>query len=311
MPESPDKPKVVRLIKKSQLPSLADESPPVKESSPSQPSEPSQLSSSAEPPQWKSERGPIRFNRPRRPGPPGKGRVSPWSKKPSGKKTKAHAGAASSKVRTQARASAPRAAKPAKPAPVVLTPAQQEEILNLYREMVGKGERPPEGRRVKIATLLNIPYAAVAQVVREHVTHERYRRTNFEIEKLYWQQVRLGQKNAGTIAQQIATQLNLDLGRVWWWLEKLHEPRKSFVHDPELGEAEKNGILAAYEAYLQQAEPPEKGLHQTLAEQIGNVTPRQVHKVLWAYRDQVWQTLEGREPPVPVPPANDEVVAPS
>lgn len=303
MPKPPDKPKVVRLIKKSQLPGPADESPLVKESSPGQSSGPSQPGSPAEPLQWKSERGPVQYNRPPRPSSFAKERVSSWSKKTSSKKTRTHAGAASS-VQSQARSSSQRAAKPA---PVVLTPTQQAEILSLYRDMVNKGERPPEGRRNKIATLLNVPYAVVAQVVKGHVTHARYRRTNFEIEKLYWQHVRRGEKNAGTIAQQITTQLNLELGRVWWWLEKLHEPRKSFAQDAELGEAEKTAILAAYEAYLQQEEPPEKGLHQTLAEQVGSVTPRQVHNVLWSYRNQIWQTLEGREaPPVTIPPTNAE-----
>jgi hypothetical protein len=171
--------------------------------------------------------------------------------------------------------------------------------------MVTKGERPSEGRRIKIATLLNIPYAAVAEVVKGHVTHERYRRTNFEIEKLYWQSVRQGEKNAGTIAQHIAAQLNLDAGRVWWWLEKLHEPRKSFAHDPELEEANKTAILSAYETYLQQTEPPEAGLHHVLAEQAGHLTPRQIHKVLWAYRNEVWQTLEGREKPQAIVQPNE------
>lgn len=308
MPKPPDKPKVVRLIKKSQVPGPADEPLPVKESGPGQSSGPSQLDSPGEPRQWKSERGPIEYNRPHRPSSFAKGRVSSWSKKPLGKKTKAHAGTAPS-VQSEARSSTRRATKPA---PVVLTPAQQAEILDLYREMVNKGERPPEGRRGKIAALLNVPYAVVAQVVKGHVAHARYRRTNFEIEKLYWQHVRRGEKNAATIAQQIATQLKLELGRVWWWLEKLHQPRKSFAQDAELTEAEKTAILTAYEAYLQQEEPPEKGLHQTLAEQVGAVTPRQVHNVLWSYRNQIWQTLEGREkPPVTIPPTNAEAGASS
>lgn len=117
--------------------------------------------------------------------------------------------------------------------------------------MVLKDDRPPEGRRAKIAGILNVPYPHVAEVVRGYVTHERYRRTNFDIERKYWQSVRAGVTNARSISHEIAGQLQLDEGRVWWWLEKLHEPRKSFANDPELEASKQAAILELYEAYLQ------------------------------------------------------------
>lgn len=189
----------------------------------------------------------------------------------------------------------PRVPPPPKPAPVVLSQEQKEEILGLYRSMVTKGERPPEGRRKKIAALLNIPYASVAEVVRNYVTHERYRRTNFDIERAYWQAVRAGETNAQTIAAHIAEQFRLEEGRIWWWLEKLHEPRKSFAHDPEVEESKRSAVVAQYEAYLQLPDPPEKGLHQSLAEQLGGLSPRQVHRILWEYRMSQWRLLEGTQ----------------
>jgi hypothetical protein len=190
---------------------------------------------------------------------------------------------------------------------VVLSEEQKEQILGLYRGMVTKGERPPEGRRKKIAALLNIPYVNVAEVVRNYVTHERYRRTNFDIEKAYWQAIRAGQTNARTIAAHIAEQLRLEEGRIWWWLEKLHEPRKSFANDPEVEESKRSAVLAHYEAYLQLPDPPEKGLHQFLAEQLGGLSPRQVHRILWEYRISHWRLLEDtqRESAPDVAPASE------
>ncbi len=185
------------------------------------------------------------------------------------------------------------------PSPVVLTEEDRRKILELYQAMVRADERPPGGRRRKIATMLNLPYKKVAEVVKNFLTHARYRRTNFEIEKAYWRAIQAGETNARAIAAQIAGQLQLAEGRVWWWLKKLHEPRKSFAQDPEIEESKREVILAEYQAYLQRTEPPQKGLHLTLAERIGGLTPRQVHKVLWEYRIGIWNSLEGIEQPPP------------
>ncbi|RMG52844.1 MAG: hypothetical protein D6723_08145 [Acidobacteria bacterium] len=191
-------------------------------------------------------------------------------------------------------------------APVVLTEEDRAKILQLYQAMVLANERPPGGRRRKIATVLNLPYKQVAEVVKNFLTHARYRRTNFEIEKAYWRAVQAGETNARAIAAQIAGQLQLAEGRVWWWLKKLHEPRKSFARDPEIEESKREAILAEYRAYLQRTEPPVKGLHLTLAEHIGGLTPRQVHKVLWEYRIGIWNSLEG----IDQPPTSDAAPSP-
>lgn len=258
MGEPPDKTRVVRLVKKPQsAPPESAKSPPP-EAPPSTPPRP----------------------RPRF-GP----RMSPLGHRRGKKKP------------VQRRQGPRRPAVPPqpKPVPIVLSEEQKARILSLYRSMVAKGERPPEGRRKKIAALLNIPYANVAEVVRNYITHARYRWTNFDIEKAYWQAVRAGETNARTIAARIAEQLGQEEGRVWWWLEKLHEPRKSFAQDPEVEESKRSAVVALYEEYLQWPEPPEKGLHQFLAEQVGGLSPRQVHKILWQYRMNQWRLLEGTQ----------------
>lgn len=259
MSELPDKTRVIRLIKKPQQPASDAPvgSPP------------------SEPPPVASVNRPRREDRPR----PQQKRA-PWKKK---------------QIPQRREPRGPSAPPQPKPAPIILTEEQRTKVLDLYRGMVVAGERPPEGRRKTIAAMLNIPYANVAEVVRNYITHERYRRTNFDIEKSYWQAIRAGETNARAIARQIAARLNLEEGRIWWWLEKLHEPRKSFAKDPEVEEEKRAQILAEYETYLQQPDPPEKGLHETLAERIGGLMPRQVHKVLWEHRMSVWKSLEGTE----------------
>ncbi len=268
MTEQTDKTRVIRLVKKAQV---ASTSPPAQ--APQESPSPERPKSDPRPPR--------RFDR-----------VKPQLERPSWKNKpfRKRQGPPASRDRRP-----PKSVPPPKPIPIVLTEEQKARILELYRDMVMKGERPAEGRRNKIAEMLSIPYAKVAEVVRGYVTHERYRRTNFDIEKRYWQAVRSGETNAQVIAKTIADQLRVDEGRVWWWLEKLHEPRKSFAQDPELEESKRDTILAFYEAYLEQTDPPEKGLHLWMAEQVGDLTPRQVHKVLWTYRFNAWQALEGTE----------------
>jgi len=255
MSEPPDKTRVIRLVKKPQQTAKAPAAVP--------PSEPPRAPA----------RPQRRFDPPLRPP-----ERPPWKKEP---------------FPNRPAPRRPRVPPSPKPAPVVLTEEQRVKILDLYRGMVMAGERPTEGRRKKIADRLDLPYASVADVVRGYVTHERYRRTNFDIEKAYWQTLREGETNARTIARRIAERLRLEEGRIWWWLEKLHEPRKSFANDPEVEEPKRAAIVALYQTYLQQANPPEMGLHRWLAEQIGGLTARQVHKVLCEYRLGLWQSLEG------------------
>jgi hypothetical protein len=263
MNEPPDKTRVIRLVKKPQQP--VQKVPP------------------ATPPPEAAPKGqgiqPRRVDRHAQPlGPPAWKKGPPLNRRPPRRP--------------------PAPARP-KPTPIVLTEEQRVKILSYYRDMVIAGERPPEGRRKKIAAMLNIPYANVAEVVKSYLTHERYRRTNFDIERAYWQHIRAGEINARSIAARIANQLALEEGRVWWWLEKLHEPRKSFATDPEIDQTKRASLLALYETYLQRSEPPEKGLHEWLAEQVGGLIPRQVHNVLWDHRMSVWKSLEGTqsEPP--------------
>jgi len=181
--------------------------------------------------------------------------------------------------------------KAAPPVPKKLTPEQRRQIEERYRAMVASGERPPEGRRKTIARELGLPYALVSEVVKNYLHRERLRRTNFEIEKIYWREVLAGQDDARAIVERAAAELKLDPGRVWWWLEKLHEGRKALDAEPEVNETQRAAILSFYQEYLKREAPPEKGLHLLISETLGDVTPRQVHKVLLRYRLGFWTRL--------------------
>jgi hypothetical protein len=271
MEKPPENAKVVRLVKKP-----AEEQ---KKPAPTPPREARERVAAPPPPR------PLRPPRPPRPeGFQPRGQ-KPWGKKPF------------YKDRPQRQPRVPPAPRrPPKPAAVFLTQEQRAKIVELYRAMVVAGERPPEGRRNKIAALMNIPYQKVAEVVQSYLQHERLRRTNFDIEKAYWAAVRAGTQDARAIADQIAQDLKLDVGRIWWWLEKLHESRKAFTTDPDVSDEQRAKILTAYEAYLRLSVPPEKGLHLTIAEQVGEVTPRQVHRALWEHRANAWKQLQGTLP---------------
>jgi hypothetical protein len=68
------------------------------------------------------------------------------------------------------------------------------------------------------------------------------------------------------------------------WLDVLHDDERAFSNVPDPAPEVQQQILDAYRAYLESSEPPEHGLHYSIAGQIGKVSPRQVHKVLQSYR---------------------------
>ena len=69
------------------------------------------------------------------------------------------------------------------------------------------------------------------------------------------------------------------------WIDVLHDDPHAFDSVPDPGDEQRNAVVNAYAQYIAATEPPEKGLHQTIADQIGGaIKPRQVHKILQSYR---------------------------
>lgn len=168
-----------------------------------------------------------------------------------------------------------------------LEPAQRQQVITRYLEMVQSGERPEGGRRLAIAKELQFQPRDVVLAVREWSTGvmgQLSRQQLFEIEKLYWQAIH--NKNGfkfDELPLMIAKQVGFaSTEQVTRWLDQLHDRTKIEKVAPPTPE-QADQIIDAYQDYLKQTEPPTQALHSTLAKIVG-VLPSQVHRVLCDYR---------------------------
>lgn len=178
----------------------------------------------------------------------------------------------------------------------------REEIIRRYKLMVYRGERPPAGRRKHIAAELNLPFAQVAEVIRQWRAGLKddvpslSRQQLFEIEKAYWRHLEARQVPLLEIPVVVARELGLTEWQVARRIDLLHDdPSKvSMIEHPGPEIAER--IETAYRQYLTRAQPPSDTLHATFARLFG-VTPKQVYRVLLEYRNRVRaEALEAQAP---------------
>lgn len=174
-----------------------------------------------------------------------------------------------------------------------LTPEQYDQATARYAQYVETGERPAGGRRRTIAKDLGVPLQAVVLAVRrwaqqqyaESPTPRPSRTQLFEIEKLYWKCLDGGECSYDEIPDAIAAQLDFVTPyQVLRWIDVLHDNTKVAGAISEVTDDQRDRILAAYREYLALPSPPERALHPTIAQTIGDVTPQQVHRVLYDYR---------------------------
>lgn len=175
-----------------------------------------------------------------------------------------------------------------------LSSEQRSEAAELYRQMVEAHERPAGGRRKSIAASLNVPLKEVILAVRdwarrqeaESPTPRLSRQQLFEIEKRYWEEIDRGRYPLDDFPARLAEELGFaNRWQVLRWIDVLHDDPHAFDNVPEPTPEARQQVVDAYRAYLDSETPPEKGLHQTIAEQLeGAVKPRQVHKILQNYR---------------------------
>ena len=173
---------------------------------------------------------------------------------------------------------------------------QRGEAAELYRQMVESHDRPLGGRRKAIAAQLNVPVKEVVLAVREWARKQEAESPNprlsrqhlFDIEKAYWGAVTDREIPLVDMPERLAESLGFaNRWQVLRWIDVLHDDPRAFESVPDPEPEVKQAIIDAYVEYLSADEPPEKGLHQTIAEQLGgNVKPRQVHKVLQNYRHE-------------------------
>lgn len=179
---------------------------------------------------------------------------------------------------------------------VRLTADQRMVAAHLYRDMVEHHDRPQGGRRKAIASKLNVPTKEVILAVRDWARKQEAespsprlsRQQLFEIEKTYWNEIQTARYALAELPERIAEALGFaNRWQVLRWIDVLHDDPHAFDSVPDPSPEVRKAILDAYANYLKAETPPEKGLHQTIADEVGDaVKPRQVHKVLQTYRHE-------------------------
>jgi len=176
---------------------------------------------------------------------------------------------------------------------VPITPELRGRIIEAYKGYVERSERPARGRRRSISEAVGVPLRQVMQIVYEwsqsqynqSPTPELSRQQRFEIEKLYWDEMGRSRYRYSELPAKIADRLGyVTTYQVSRWLDTLHDDRSRFDKIPDAPAEAEQRILEAYNQYLSAPQPPEQGLHATIANQVGGVSGRQVHKVLQQYR---------------------------
>jgi hypothetical protein len=174
-----------------------------------------------------------------------------------------------------------------------LAPELAERAVEMYRRFVETGHRPEGGRRRAISNALGIPYKQVASLIRQwslseyakSPTPNLSRQQLFEVEKAYWNEIERQRYRLTEMPDRIAEQLGyVTRWQVLRWLDVLHDDERLFDSVPNPPPQVQQQIIDQYKQYLASPAPPELGLHFTIAQRIGTVTPRQVHKVLQSYR---------------------------
>jgi hypothetical protein len=177
-----------------------------------------------------------------------------------------------------------------------LTAEQKAAVADLYRQFVESHERPPTGRRRTIATQLNVPVKEVVLAVREWARRQEAespspklsRQQLFDIEKAYWNEVEAARYPLDELPARLAESLGFaNRWQVLRWIDVLHDDPRAFENVPDPTPEQRQAVLDAYTDYINADAPPDKGLHQTIADRIGgDLKPRQVHKVLQNYRHE-------------------------
>jgi hypothetical protein len=176
---------------------------------------------------------------------------------------------------------------------VVFTDELKQRAIEMYQRFVESGHRPEGGRRRAISAALGLPYKQVMKLIRDwsmaeyekSPTPNPNRHQLFEVEKVYFEELTMRRYRLTELPARIADQLGfVTRWQVLRWLDVLHDDERSFANVPDPPPDAHEQILGAYKEYLASPEPPEHGLHYSIAGQLAKVSPRQVHKVLQAYR---------------------------
>jgi len=178
---------------------------------------------------------------------------------------------------------------------VPVAPELKERIIEMYKGYVERSERPAGGRRRVIAEEVGIPLRQVMNIVYEwslsqyaqSPTPELSREQRFEFEKIYWDEMSNQRYRYSELPAKIAERLGYATAyQISRWLDTLHDDPARFNNIADTPPEVEQQILEAYKRYLAAPQPPEKGLHATIASEVGGISGRQVHKILQRYRYQ-------------------------
>jgi hypothetical protein len=170
---------------------------------------------------------------------------------------------------------------------MILTEEQEQEVIKRYQEYVEGMKRPPHGRRKTIAADMGLPRHAVVLAVRkwnqgqpqaEHLSREE----RFLMEKSYFSLLE-SENSLSRIKEQMTREAGLTHWQVCRYLDVLHDGEDQLREVPDVSPEQRTAILSEYQAYLSAPVPPGPPLHTLIAERTG-VSPKQVHKILLAYR---------------------------
>lgn len=165
------------------------------------------------------------------------------------------------------------------------TPEEVARIVEIYQGYVLRNERPPLGRHRTIARELGLSLRRVVEVLRDwrrENTDLLARRDRFLIEQSYWRQ--LDQGGGWTeVVSRVAEETRRPRWAVARWLDQLLEDPRAAAAADALPPETRDAVERAFREYLRAEDPPDGGLHEALAQRF-NLTPKQVHAVLVAYR---------------------------
>lgn len=178
---------------------------------------------------------------------------------------------------------------------VEVPPEVKAQIIETYKGYVERGERPEGGRRKNISKMVNVPFGQVRDIVYEYslsqyqqsAVPDPTREQKFQLEKLFWEEVDKARCRWEELPEILSRQSKLFTPwQVSRWMDMLFDEEERFDSVADVEPETKQKILDAYKQYLAAPAPPERGLHHIIAVQVGDVTSKQVHKVLQHYRNR-------------------------
>lgn len=181
------------------------------------------------------------------------------------------------------------------PPKMSVSPEVEAQIIEAYKGYVERGERPEGGRRKTIANAHGLSFAQVRDIVYEYSVSqyqsapitEPTREQKFRLEKLFWAELDHPRHHWDELPDKLAEASGeFTAWQVARWRDMLLDDESRFANVPDVEPGAEIKILDAYKQYLTAPAPPEQGLHHTIAQVVGDITPKQVHKVLQIYRNQ-------------------------